>query len=397
MAGAEQRRYAPGRARREQLLYVAHELFAANGFGAVSLRTIAARAGISHASVLRYFDSKDELLMALLHRWEAVNAAWADDRFTPGSDEWMVGLARRNATQDGYVSLFAGLIGAATATEHPAHDHLRRRYRSVREYHRRVGHAGDAARVVAAWDGLQVISLYRDDVDIPGELADYFSRTRGSTARSALDIAESAVAPAAKPEVDRTGYAAGRAKRARIVAAAMELFAQRGFAATSLSEIADKVGTAKSTILHHFGSKEKLLEAVLTRRDELPCDDETAALPPRAFFRKMIEHARSADARPGLIELYTVLSCEATAADHPAHEYFARRFDLTIRDHVAAFERLRASGELAPGRDPEHEGLWFVALWDGLQVQWLFDPDSIDIAAELRAHLEGLLADPPRG
>lgn len=393
MAGAEQRRYAPGRARREQLLDVAHELFAANGFGAVSLRAIAARAGVSHASVLRYFASKDELLLALLDRWEAVNAAWADTRFTPGSGEWIVEVARRNAALDGYVSLFAGLTGSATAAEHPAHDHLRRRYRSVREFQRRSGHGGDAARVTAIWDGLQVISLYRDDVDIPAELADYFSCAPGPSARA--DIAEPAIAPAAKPEVDRTGYAAGREKRTRIVTAAMELFAQRGFAATSLSEIADKVGAAKSTILHHFGSKEKLLEAVLTRRDEVPCDDKTAELPPREFFREIIEHARSAAARPGLIELYTVLSCEATAADHPAHDYFARRFDLVIRDHVATFQRLRASGRLAPGRDPEHEGLRFVALWDGLQVQWLFDPDSIDIPAELRAHLEGLLVDPP--
>ncbi|GAB3994369.1 hypothetical protein GCM10029992_08530 [Glycomyces albus] len=335
--------------------------------------------------------------MALLDRWEAVNEAWAGASFTPGSGEWMVEIARRNAALDGYVSLFAGLTGAATAIGHPAHAHLRIRYRSVREFHRLAGHSGDAARVAAIWDGLQVISLYRDEVDIPGELADYFSHTPGPQARSGLDIAEPAGAPAAKPESDQTGYAAGREKRSRIVAAAVELFAQRGFAATSLSEIADRVGTAKSTILHHFGSKEKLLEAVLTRRDELPCDDETAALPPREFFREIIEHARSAAARPGLIELYTVLSCEATAADHPAHDYFARRFDLVIRDHVAAFERLQASGELAPGRDPEHEGLRFVALWDGLQVQWLFDPDSFDIAAELRAHLEGLLADPPRG
>ena len=50
---------------------------------------------------------------------------------------------------------------------------------------------------------------------------------------------------------------------AQIRAAAMELFANRGFEATTLQAVADVVGISKQAILHHFKSKEELHDAVL--------------------------------------------------------------------------------------------------------------------------------------
>jgi TetR/AcrR family transcriptional regulator len=50
--------------------------------------------------------------------------------------------------------------------------------------------------------------------------------------------------------------------RERILAAAHELFVDRGFAAVSMREIAARSGVTKSLIHHHFGSKEALWELV---------------------------------------------------------------------------------------------------------------------------------------
>ncbi|MGX5697875.1 TetR/AcrR family transcriptional regulator [Agromyces soli] len=46
--------------------------------------------------------------------------------------------------------------------------------------------------------------------------------------------------------------------------AALEQFATAGFAATSLQQIADHAGYAKSSVLYHYASKEALLEAAVT-------------------------------------------------------------------------------------------------------------------------------------
>jgi TetR/AcrR family transcriptional regulator len=53
--------------------------------------------------------------------------------------------------------------------------------------------------------------------------------------------------------------------REKILDAAEELFARRGFAGVGLSEIADAVGLGKSSLFHHFPTKAQLYAAVVER------------------------------------------------------------------------------------------------------------------------------------
>lgn len=89
-----------------------------------------------------------------------------------------------------------------------------------------------------------------------------------------------------------------------------------------------------------------------------------------------------------------VLSCEAVPAAHPAHDYFTQRFGRSIDYFSELFRVAQLDGDLPEHRDPEHEALWLTSLWDGLQYQWLYDRDAVDVAAQLRAHLDDVL--PPR-
>jgi TetR/AcrR family transcriptional regulator len=56
------------------------------------------------------------------------------------------------------------------------------------------------------------------------------------------------------------------ATRAALIDAAEEIFLEKGFGNTSLSEIARRAGITKSLIHHYFGSKEGLWREVKTRR-----------------------------------------------------------------------------------------------------------------------------------
>src|SRR5215510_11505174 len=51
-------------------------------------------------------------------------------------------------------------------------------------------------------------------------------------------------------------------QRARIVDAAGELFATRGFDDVTMAEIADAAGVARATVFNHFRSKRALVEAI---------------------------------------------------------------------------------------------------------------------------------------
>lgn len=53
-------------------------------------------------------------------------------------------------------------------------------------------------------------------------------------------------------------------KQAKIIQAAVEIFAEKGFAATSTSEIAKRAGVAEGTIFRHYKTKKDLLISIVT-------------------------------------------------------------------------------------------------------------------------------------
>lgn len=59
------------------------------------------------------------------------------------------------------------------------------------------------------------------------------------------------------------GRAAAGVGRERVLDAALELFSERGVAATSLQAIADHLGITKAAIYHHFPAKDQMVVEVL--------------------------------------------------------------------------------------------------------------------------------------
>lgn len=52
--------------------------------------------------------------------------------------------------------------------------------------------------------------------------------------------------------------------RARILEVAQDLFAERGYAGTSIADIARELGTSKAALYYHFTSKDQILGALIT-------------------------------------------------------------------------------------------------------------------------------------
>lgn len=404
---------------RAAIVAAAHDAFVARGYRATSLRDIATAAGISHPGLLRHFATKDELLAAVVDLFERDNETELLERMAaedPGTLAYSR-LARRNETVPGYLALFAALTGEASTPRHPAHDIMRDRYARLRELSTDAVQeavdqdtvsadrdpAGEAVRIAAAWDGLQLLAQYLPDrVDIAAALETYEQslalppgwREPGDPLPGLTALPVPAMPTFSIPDAAPQGYRVGRERRARIVDGATALFAQEGYGDTSLRDIAERVGVSKSTLLHHFASKEELLSAVLGHRDQQIESRADYARAHRAAdeLRGMPRGAAvNAATAPGLIEVYAVLSCEAVPADHPAHAYFEDRFRGVLDHFTALFAAAHEDGDLPPHRDPVFEALWLTALWDGLQYQWLYDRTSVDVAAQLAAHLDDVL------
>jgi AcrR family transcriptional regulator len=59
-----------------------------------------------------------------------------------------------------------------------------------------------------------------------------------------------------------TAGTSGAETRRRILAVALQLFAQRGYAGTSIRDITEHMGLTKAAVYYHFTSKEEILDAV---------------------------------------------------------------------------------------------------------------------------------------
>lgn len=85
--------------------------------------------------------------------------------------------------------------------------------------------------------------------------------------------------------------------RDRLVAAARRLFEARGYASTSIADVAAEAGMLKGNLAYYFPTKPALLDAVLrSRQAELQAalDDETAAgVPPRAAIERLLAHVEA--------------------------------------------------------------------------------------------------------
>ena len=194
------------------------------------------------------------------------------------------------------------------------------------------------------------------------------------------------------------GYAKGRAKRREIVEQATALFGEVGYRSASLREIAARCGMSHPGLLHHFPSKEALLAAVLAHRDEV--DAERFPLSGGTGVERLTHLVRLTEHNahvPGIVELFAVLSAEASAPDHPAHAYFVQRYARVRAALAEGFDLVARDGLLRPGLDPDRVAVAVIALMDGLQVQWLLDRGSVDMADQLRAFLGQVLAEPVPG
>ncbi|MEV0798381.1 TetR/AcrR family transcriptional regulator [Kribbella sp. NPDC050281] len=183
----------------------------------------------------------------------------------------------------------------------------------------------------------------------------------------------------------RGPYAKGVAKREEILTAALEVIARQGYRKTSTKELAAAVGLSEPGLLHYFGSKEKLFEAVLRARDEADVDrfDESD------LIAKLTAITRHNSDVPGLVQLYSTFSAEAGDPQHPSNPYFAERY-ARLRESLAGAVRARqAAGTFTASADPEQIATLLIALSDGLQVQSQF---GLPVEpADLLTHVVGLL------
>jgi AcrR family transcriptional regulator len=182
-------------------------------------------------------------------------------------------------------------------------------------------------------------------------------------------------------------------KRTEILRAAIETFGTKGSVNGTLNDVAEQVGITHAGVLHHFGSKQNLLLEMLEFRDR----DDVAHLASRripdgpALFAHLVATAQRNAQREGIVQVYTVLSAESVTDEHPAKSFFEERY-RTLRGEVAdAFRALCAQEGVTEPATIAKASASILAVMDGLQLQWLLEPDAVDLAEASAFAIEAIV------
>ena len=177
------------------------------------------------------------------------------------------------------------------------------------------------------------------------------------------------------PEVPARPYATllakGEDRKVRILEVAERLLARNGWRNTSLAQIAKEAGVSPAGLLHHFESKEHLLNAVLDARDD---DDDMHADREGDLVTQICRVAERFHRAPELVGTFTVLLIENIAPDAPLHDRLLKRQQAAVDIVTDLIGRAQRAGTYRQDFDPATKAVEILAFVNGMETAWLLDP-----------------------
>src|SRR5690348_10194670 len=161
-------------------------------------------------------------------------------------------------------------------------------------------------------------------------------------------------------------------RRAHLVVLAGELFAQKGYRATTVREIADAAGILSGSLYHHFDSKESIGDEILSGFINQVLTNYRAAVAsaenPRAAIEQIVRSASHtlSQHRAALAMLQHDWNYFAT---HPRFAYLPKALREIERIWITQLELGKQAGLFRPDLDPKltyrllRDVLWIPEQW----------------------------------
>jgi AcrR family transcriptional regulator len=392
---------------RDRIIACASELFLANGFHGTSLDTIAKAANASRATVYQYFAGKEHIFRELsaaaerdmLLHCERLGELGPTAAGVDALHRWVVDWAD---IYDAHAAAFAEFPGIGTAaglavidagefTETfrlTVTDRLRSAPLHGLDHH-------DAAAVLGRIPHMVNLYRHRAMFPLPGRAIVSWSLTvalqlmlfpdtpkdllRAGAPRQVAEPASSAVVESADATPELASAPLSPIAQ-DVLAVSSELFAERGYYAVGMEDIAAAAELSRATLYRYFSTKDRIL-AELTRRAVIEIEEHAAALPAMAassLSEWMLGYVRFHRAYRGVIRAWF----DGTVAEQLS--------DASVEHGIGAVHRavgsLLDTVELPAGVDPQAACAVFVAVLGRMTEPTAAD-DSDERAAELMVNL----------
>ena len=190
---------------------------------------------------------------------------------------------------------------------------------------------------------------------------------------------------------------AAPSSRERILDAAIELISQQGYSATSVSQVCERAGVAKTALYWHFDSKDGLLAAVIEAlgSDWIERIQKAAYLevdPPQRINRLADEWRRILIEEPQLIRVLMVVQLEHQQTSAPTREAFHRVLQHAMDALVQGIEDTIG----IPLPDLDLVAHTILSLLQGACLRQILEPDEAElerVLGELKRTVLLLIAD----
>jgi AcrR family transcriptional regulator len=163
-----------------------------------------------------------------------------------------------------------------------------------------------------------------------------------------------------RPQIDHI-------RKPQLLAAAADVIAERGFAATRIADVAERAGTSAPSVLYWFDSRDALLAEALTYAEDSYYDELTERLAPLDDATERL--AALIDGSVGGLDWVLWIELWIRALRDPDLASSRARLDERWRAKIAEIVAEGQSSGVFAGPDPERAALELAALIDGLAVQ----------------------------
>lgn len=179
------------------------------------------------------------------------------------------------------------------------------------------------------------------------------------------------------------------AARSAILETAMQLLADGGYANMTLADVGEQAGYSRSLATHYFGSKAKMLAAIieLARAESPPVTLRATGTGVERITDEINGFFDGLAAHPAWVRAYMVIAHEAATstpelrpAIHEQNIAFRQRVECDLREDC---ER----GLLDRSVDPTTTSIVIISMLRGIAWEWFTDA-SLDLAKCRRAVLE---------
>ena len=172
-------------------------------------------------------------------------------------------------------------------------------------------------------------------------------------------------------------------KRKQIIDAALVLFANKGYHATSISMIAKNAGISKGLMYNYFESKEALLYVIT---DEITTnlmdmmnpdhDDEITTLEMEDFFTLLFDSLKE---KTEQWKLFYQISMQKDVLEYLAHQ---NQSEKAIKNNQLIYRYFAERF-----KNPQVEMMLFSSLFKGFSMQYVFEPElfSQEVVAGFKA------------